>query len=114
MLAGFEGGDGVLGVAAGGRCDGYGLDVRTSKHLWEEIQTAPPDPEQCSTYWRSNIPMGRVGSTDEIARIAVFLASEDSSYVTGANIFADGGMTSQLISKEPYEARSLEGSTRGS
>jgi len=82
--------------------------------IWDDIQAAAPDVEQCDAYWRSNIPMERVGSTDEIARIAVFLASEDSSYVTGANIFADGGMTSQLISKEPYPARSLEGSTRGS
>jgi len=39
----------------------------------------------------SRTPMGRCGEVDEIARIAVFLASEDSSYVTGELIFADGG-----------------------
>ena len=39
----------------------------------------------------SRTPMGRVGQPDEIAGIAVFLASDDSSYVTGQVIYADGG-----------------------
>ena len=39
-----------------------------------------------------NIPMGRLGSVDEIANIALFLASESSSYVTGQTINANGGM----------------------
>nr|WP_209007818.1 SDR family NAD(P)-dependent oxidoreductase [Roseibium litorale] len=39
----------------------------------------------------SRTPMGRVGEPSEIAGIAVFLASSDSSYVTGQTIFADGG-----------------------
>ena len=39
----------------------------------------------------SRTPMGRVGDPFEIASIAVFLASDDSSYVTGQTIYADGG-----------------------
>ena len=39
----------------------------------------------------SRTPMGRVGQPEEIAGIAVFLASDDSSYVTGQVIYADGG-----------------------
>ena len=39
----------------------------------------------------SRTPMGRVGDPSEIASIAVFLASEESSYVTGQTIYADGG-----------------------
>ncbi|NMO15705.1 SDR family oxidoreductase [Pyxidicoccus fallax] len=39
----------------------------------------------------SRIPMGRVGEADEIAKAAVFLASDDSSFVNGAELFADGG-----------------------
>ncbi len=39
----------------------------------------------------SRTPMGRIGDPSEIAGIAVFLASNDASYVTGQTVFADGG-----------------------
>ena len=39
----------------------------------------------------SRTPMGRAGETREVARVAVFLASDDSSYITGQTIFPDGG-----------------------
>jgi NAD(P)-dependent dehydrogenase (short-subunit alcohol dehydrogenase family) len=41
----------------------------------------------------SSIPLGRTGALDEIARVVSFLASEESSYITGADIVVDGRMT---------------------
>lgn len=38
------------------------------------------------------IPLGRMGETDEIAKVAVFLASEDAGFITGQNLAVNGGM----------------------
>jgi NAD(P)-dependent dehydrogenase (short-subunit alcohol dehydrogenase family) len=42
-------------------------------------------------YLAAQIPLGRVGEPDEIAKAAVFLASDDASFVNGAELFVDGG-----------------------
>ena len=48
-------------------------------------------PEDAIARIVSTIPMGRMGDADEIAKAALFLASDDSSFVTGIELFVDGG-----------------------
>lgn len=43
----------------------------------------------------SQIPIGHIGKPEEIAAVALFLASDESSYVSGAEIIADGGFTNR-------------------
>jgi NAD(P)-dependent dehydrogenase (short-subunit alcohol dehydrogenase family) len=59
------------------------------------VDLAGPDAAQQQglvDHLAAQVPLGRVGDPDEIAKAAVFLASDDSSFVNGIELFADGGM----------------------
>ena len=49
------------------------------------------DPDEYIGKLAEGVPLGRLGSTDEVGDLAVFLASEESKYITGAEIVIDGG-----------------------
>jgi NAD(P)-dependent dehydrogenase (short-subunit alcohol dehydrogenase family) len=49
-------------------------------------------PKEAKDYFVNQIPLGRIGRPEEIATTALFLASEDSSFITGIELCVDGGM----------------------
>lgn len=52
----------------------------------------------------SHIPMGRVGTAEEMAAITAFLASDDAAYITGQTLFVDGGLTLYPDFLKPWSA----------
>jgi len=69
--------------------DEYAADgVRMNNVLPGYIDSLPEKEER-----RARIPMGRYGTSDEVADLIAFLASERSTYITGQNIRIDGGIT---------------------
>ena len=47
-----------------------------------------------------HVPMGRFGEAEEIAKAALFLASDESSYMTGTEFLVDGGLTAAYVTPE--------------
>ena len=64
--------------------------------------TGSPVREEPSETYRAaflrNVPLGRTGSPAEMARAVAFLASDDSSYITGQVIYVDGGYSAGKLS----------------
>ncbi|MCY3917066.1 MAG: glucose 1-dehydrogenase [Chloroflexi bacterium] len=59
-------------------------------------QMQPEDPDGAIKEWGGLHVLGRVGQPEEMAQVALFLCSDASSFITGAAIVADGGLTIQL------------------
>ena len=55
----------------------------------------PPDPAALDAMMKAMCPMGRIGEAIEIAYGALFLASDEASYVTGSELVMDGGLTAR-------------------
>ncbi|MBP1932681.1 NAD(P)-dependent dehydrogenase (short-subunit alcohol dehydrogenase family) [Ammoniphilus resinae] len=61
----------------------------------KKILSDNPEPEQARIQMQQRQPIGRMGTPDEIANLAVFLASDEASFITGSNMVADGGLTAR-------------------
>jgi NAD(P)-dependent dehydrogenase (short-subunit alcohol dehydrogenase family) len=53
------------------------------------------DPEAAARFLAESVPLGRFGEAEDVAALACFLLSDDASYVTGATVPVDGGVTAQ-------------------
>ncbi|MDQ3411364.1 MAG: SDR family oxidoreductase [Chloroflexota bacterium] len=71
-------------------------------HIWKDALAAAPDPAAVERHWFDNIPIGRAIQPAEIGELVAFLLSDRSACITGANIFADGGMSAQLVNRERW------------
>lgn len=64
----------------------------TSTPGWHGLAASDEQNEEMQALTRAAVPLGRLGIVDEIAGATLFLASDDSSYVNGSELFVDGGL----------------------
>jgi len=60
---------------------------------WQDRVDQSPDPVQAKKDFIARQPMGRLGTAEEIAAVAIYLASDDATFTTGTTISVDGGIS---------------------
>ena len=82
---------GRRGIRANSLCPG---PIATP--MLEELMSDPERKQRRLVH----IPMGRLGRAEELAKAALFLASDESSFMTGAQLVVDGGITAAYVTPE--------------
>ena len=80
-------------IKQGIRCNAICPGTVESPSLQERIKAQGGNPEEVRTAFIARQPIGRIGTPEEIAAIAVYLASDESAYTTGVAFSIDGGMS---------------------
>ena len=94
---------GLLGLTRGMARD-FAPEVRvnavcpgaTLTGMFDDFLAAQADPSAALETLARNIPLGRLGLPEDIAKVIYFLASEDAAYICGAAIVVDGGLLAKL------------------
>ena len=81
---------GESGIRANAICPGP-IDDRMMQSIAEQVR--PDDPGRARSVLEGLVPMKRYGTSEEVAGVALFLASDESSYCTGQAFTLDGGFT---------------------
>jgi NAD(P)-dependent dehydrogenase (short-subunit alcohol dehydrogenase family) len=86
---------GVHNIRVNAVCPGL-----TNTQIWQDIVHAAPNAAAMTAYWQQGIALRREGSPEEVAEMVAWVSSDKASYVTGANLLVDGGMTAMLMPHE--------------
>ena len=83
-------------ITKGIRCNAICPGTIESPSFEERVEASPRRranrSSRCASNFIARQPMGRLGTAEEVAALAVFLASDESSYITGQAHLVDGGM----------------------
>jgi NAD(P)-dependent dehydrogenase (short-subunit alcohol dehydrogenase family) len=97
LSAGLASAYGRSGIRVNAINPGVTLTERVAGRFEAEGKVAGISPDEARRRGEQSIPLGRYGSPEEIAAVAVFLASDRASYLTGANIPMDGGAAATVV-----------------
>jgi NAD(P)-dependent dehydrogenase (short-subunit alcohol dehydrogenase family) len=64
--------------------------------MMDNFLATQADPQAALEVMAKNIPLGRVGDPEDIARVVYFLASQEAAYITGSTVVVDGGLLAKL------------------
>lgn len=80
------------GIRVNAVCPGWTRTERVEELLQDQARRKRTTPEEEAAKITAAIPMGRMGTPEELARAVAFLASPAASYITGVSLLVDGGM----------------------
>ncbi|HEX6347463.1 SDR family oxidoreductase [Umezawaea sp.] len=86
---------------------GIRVNAASAAMLVSEVADKFPDAEEMQRVIAESTPSGRLGTPEEFARVVAFLASDDSSWITGQVILADGGLSLGAATLAPRRAASV-------
>ena len=85
------------GITVNAVCPGYTLTDRVIELANAKASKSGKEYQDVIREWEKQIPIGRLGTTDEIANLVLFYASEKASYITGNITQVDGGYYKSIV-----------------